>query len=53
MNKVQKSQNNNQNVSKANEEECHYIKANKMKINKYNRLENKLDAIGEEFKQSY
>ena len=41
MNKVQKSQNNNQNVSKANEEECHYIKANKMKINKYNRLGNK------------
>ena len=33
MNKVRKSQNNNQNVSKANEEECHYIKANKMKIN--------------------
>ena len=46
MNKVQKSQNNNKNISKTNEEECHYIKANKMKINKYNRLGNKLDGIG-------
>ena len=31
MNKVTKSQNNNQNVSRANEEECHYMQVNKSK----------------------
>ena len=45
MNEVPKSQNNNQNISRSNEEECHYIKINKKKINKYNRLGNKSDGV--------
>ena len=50
MNKVPKPPNNNQKVSRENEEECHYIKINKKKINKYNRLGNKLDEIVKKFK---